>query len=165
MHKYVWILCVVGLLAPACARKVDVEQQKAALMEADSVWSQTTTDPEKLMAYFATDASLSPQGMPVAEGHDAIRQVITSMMAMPGFALTWKASKADVSASGDLGYTVGSYEMSVSDSAGTPRSEKGKFITVWKKQPDGKWKVVQDIFNADAPPPPPAPSPVTKKKG
>src|SRR5207253_11231720 len=77
MHKYIWILCVVGLLAPACARKVDVEQQKAALMEADQAWSQTTTDPEKLVSYFATDASLLPQGMPVAEGHDAIRQVIT----------------------------------------------------------------------------------------
>ena len=99
MHKYVWILCVVGMLAPACARTVNVDQQKAALMEADKAWAQTTTDAEKLMTYFAPDAALSPQGMPVAQGTDAIRQAITGMMAMPGFALTWEAAKADVGAS------------------------------------------------------------------
>jgi len=167
MHKYVWILCAVGLLAPACARTVNVEQQKTALMDADKAWSQTTTDVEKVMSYFAADASMSPQGMPIAEGHDAIKKAITGMMAMPGFTLTWEATKADVGASGDLGYTVGAYMLTVNDAAGTPVTEKGKYVTVWKKQPDGQWKVVQDIFNADAPPPPPppAPAPAAKKKG
>jgi hypothetical protein len=37
-------------------------------------------------------------------------------------------------------------------------SEKGKYVTVWKKQANGQWKVAEDIFNADAPPPPPAPA-------
>ena len=165
MQKYVWILCVVGLLAPACARTVNVEQQKTALMDADKAWAQTTTDIEKMMTYFAADASLSPQGMPIAEGHDAIKQAISGMMAMPGFALTWEATKADVGASGDLGYTVGAYTVTMGDSTGTPMTEKGKYVTVWKKQPDGQWKVVQDIFNADAPPPPPPPAPAAKKKG
>jgi len=169
MHKYVWLLCVVGLVAPACARTVDVEQQKTALMEADHAWAQTTTDPEKLTSYFAADGVLSPQGMPASVGHDAIKQSVTGMMAMPGFALTWEASKADVGASGDLGYTAGSYTVTVNNAAGTPVTEKGKYVTVWKKQADGTWKVEQDIFNADAPPPPP-PAPVpaaatTKKKG
>ena len=164
MHKYVWILCVVGMLAPACARTVNVDQQKAALMEADKAWAQTTTDAEKLMTYFAPDAALSPQGMPVAQGTDAIRQAITGMMAMPGFALTWEAAKADVGASGDLGYTAGAYTLTVNDATGTPMTEKGKYVTVWKKQADGTWKVEQDIFNADAPPPPPPPpAPATKK--
>ena len=36
-------------------------------------------------------------------------------------------------------------------------TEKGKYVTVWKKQPGGEWKVIEDIFNADAVPPPPAP--------
>jgi hypothetical protein len=35
-------------------------------------------------------------------------------------------------------------------------AEKGKYVTAWKKQADGKWKVTDDIFNADAPPPIPA---------
>ena len=156
MNKYAWILCVVGLLAPACAPKVNVEQQRAALMEADRAWAQTTTDTEKFMSYFAPDASVCPPGMPIAEGHDAILQVITGLMAMPGYALTWEPVKADVGASGDLAYTAGTYALTANDAAGTPMIEKGKYVTVWKKQPDGQWKAVHDIFNTDAPTPPPA---------
>jgi ketosteroid isomerase-like protein len=164
MHKYVWVLCLVGLLGPACAQKVDVEQQKAALMEADKAWAQTTTDSVAIMSYFAPDAMFEPPGMPVVVGVDAIRPAIAGFMAMPGFSLTWEAAKADVAASGDLGYTVGSYTLTVNDATGAPAIEKGKYVTVWKKQADGKWKVEQDIFNADAPPPasPPA-TPEAKK--
>lgn len=164
MHKYVWILCVVTLLAAGCAPTVNVEQQKAALIAADRAWAQTTTDPENFMSYFAPDASVYPQAMPIAEGPDAIRNVLSGMMAMPGFALAWEAVKADVGASGDLGYTAGTYTMTANDAAGTPMTEKGKYVTVWKKQSDGQWKVVQDIFNADAPPPPPPPPPPAAKR-
>lgn len=29
--------------------------------------------------------------------------------------------------------------------------DTGKYLTVWKKQPDGNWKIVRDIFNSDKP--------------
>jgi hypothetical protein len=35
-----------------------------------------------------------------------------------------------------------------------PAPEKGKYVTVWKKQSDGQWKVAEDIFNADSAGPP-----------
>jgi len=62
----------------------------------------------------------------------------------------------DVSAAGDLGYTAGAYELTVNDATGKPTTEKGKYVTVWKKV-NGQWMVVRDIFNADAAPPPPTP--------
>jgi hypothetical protein len=43
--------------------------------------------------------------------------------------------------------------MTVNDAAGNPMTEKGKYVEVWKKQADGQWKVVEDIFNADKAPP------------
>jgi ketosteroid isomerase-like protein len=89
------------------------------------------------------------------------------MSAMPGFGLTWKATRAEVSASGDVGYTVGAYEMTMNDATGKPQVDKGKYVTIWKKGADGKWKVKEDIFNSDTPPPPPPgppPAPPTKKK-
>lgn len=67
------------------------------------------------------------------------------MSQQPGFAVTWTAAKADVS--GDVGYTTGAYEMSMAGA-----KETGKYVTVWKRQDDGSWKVVEDIFNADAAP-------------
>jgi len=51
-----------------------------------------------------------------------------------------------VAGSGDIGYTSGTYEMSMAGA-----SEKGKYVTVWKKEGDA-WKVTEDIFNADSTP-------------
>jgi len=46
--------------------------------------------------------------------------------------------------------------------AAEPVGDQGKGVEVWKKQRDGSWKVVLDIFNSDvpapAPPPPPMPA-------
>jgi mannose-6-phosphate isomerase-like protein (cupin superfamily) len=67
------------------------------------------------------------------------------MFAAPGFSLQWTATKAEISGSGDVGYTAGTYQIG---------PEKGKYITVWKKQADGSWKVTEDIFNGDAAPAP-----------
>jgi ketosteroid isomerase-like protein len=56
--------------------------------------------------------------------------------------LTWEPSGGDVAASGDLGYTYGVYEMK--DSVNV---QKGTYVTIWKKQSDGKWKFVLDSGN------------------
>jgi ketosteroid isomerase-like protein/quercetin dioxygenase-like cupin family protein len=100
---------------------------------------------DKFVSYYAPDASIYPPGMPVASGPGPIRDVLTKMNSAPGFALEFAASKADVSASGDLGYTAGTYQATMNGAM-----ENGKYITVWKKEPDGQWKVKEDIFNADA---------------
>lgn len=158
MRYSVWLLVAVASLSAGCGASTNVEQQRTALLSVDREWSQTTTDLNKFVSYYAPDASVYPQGMPIATGSEAIRDVFTKMTSMPGFALQWSATKADVSASGDLGYTTGTYQMTANDAAGKPMTEKGKYVTVWKKQSNGQWKVSDDIFNADAPPPPPAPA-------
>jgi len=56
--------------------------------------------------------------------------------------LTWEPRGGDVAASGDLGYTYGVYEMK--DSVNV---QKGTYVTIWKKQSDGKWKFVLDSGN------------------
>jgi ketosteroid isomerase-like protein len=164
MRQYAWLLVAVAGLSSGCGTSTNVEQQRNALLAVDREWSQTTTDLNKFLSYYAGDASVYPQGMPIATGSEAIRDVFTKMSSMPGFALQWSATKADVSASGELGYTTGTYQMTMNDAAGKPMTEKGKYVTVWKKQSDGQWKVTNDIFNADAPPPPPAPAAAPKTK-
>ena len=148
MHRYGWVLIVAAGLAVGCARSVNVEQERSALMARDRDWSQSTKDLDKFMSFYASDASVYAPGMPVATGTGPIRAAMTSMTSTPGFALQWTAAKADVSSSGEMGYTTGSYQMSMGGPA-----EKGKYVTLWKKQADGSWKVAEDIFNADAAPP------------
>lgn len=144
MHRYLCVLALVMLAG--CARSANVEEERNALLTTDRDWSQTATDPEKYLSYFASDATVYPPGMPAIQGTDAIQKAFAEMTAAPGYALSWTPTRADVAASGDLGTTVGTYEMSMAGS-----SEKGKYVTVWRKQADGSWKVVEDIMNADAP--------------
>jgi ketosteroid isomerase-like protein/quercetin dioxygenase-like cupin family protein len=151
---YVLLLAVVA----GCA-KVNVEEEQKALLAADREWSQTTKDLDKFMTYVAADANGYPQGSPVLAGADAFRKFISQMMAAPGFALSWTATKAVVAASGDIGYTTGTYDLAM---AGT--MEKGKYVTAWKKV-NGAWKVADDIFNADAAPAAPAGSHVMLAPG
>ncbi len=143
-------LCI-GLVsmgaAVACGPSANVEQERAALMAADRAWSETTKDPGQWAAYFADGASIYPPGMGVITGSDAIKKSFTEMSAAPGFSLSWTPTKADVGAAGDVGYTAGAYQSTMGGVA-----EKGKYITVWKKQGDGAWKVTEDIFNADEAP-------------
>ena len=151
MRRCVWFVAVMASLAAGCGPSVNVEQQRNNLLALDREWSQTTKDTDKFLSYFAPDASAYPQGMPVATGAAAIREAFTKMSSMPGFSIAWTPTKAEVSTTGDLGYTAGTYEMTM-----TGASEKGKYVTVWKKQSGGEWKATEDIFNADAAPKGPA---------
>jgi ketosteroid isomerase-like protein len=144
-------------LAAACASPVNVNEELQKLLALDREWSQTTASMSKsldmFMSYYAADASVYPPGMTIATGTAAIRAALMPMTALPGFALQWSPTKANMSASGDLGYTAGSYALTMNDANGRPVIERGKYVEVWKKQSDGTWKVIEDIFNADTPPP------------
>jgi len=68
-----------------------------------------------------------------------------------GFSMRWSPVKADVGGSGDLGYTAGTYRIMRNDAEGRAVAENGKYVTVWKKDSGGNWKVVEFTFNPDAP--------------
>jgi ketosteroid isomerase-like protein len=57
--------------------------------------------------------------------------------------LTWEPQGGDIAASGDLGYTYGIYELKDTSN----NVQRGTYVTIWKKQLDGKWKFVLDSGN------------------
>ena len=156
MSRYLLLPVVVGCLAAACG--ANVEQERNTLLALDREWSQVANanDVETFLSYYAPDASVYPQGMPLVTGSGPIRETTTEMLALPGFSIQFDPTKAEVGASGDLGYTTGTYQMTVDDAAGSPMTETGKYVTAWRKQSDGQWKVTEDIFNADEAPKAPA---------
>jgi ketosteroid isomerase-like protein len=154
MRRGSWLL-IVAAFAVSCGGSVNVDRERSLLLEVDRQWSQSTRDLDKLLSYYATDASVYPQGMPVVKGSGPIREAFTKMTSAPGFSLRWTPSTATVSTAGDLGYTTGSYQMTMNDPSGAPATEHGKYVAVWKRASGSQWKVVEDIFNTDAPPPAP----------
>lgn len=150
MRTLTFFVVAAAVVVASCARTVNVEQEKAALLAADQQWSTTTKDLDKFVASFIPEGTMAFHGAPRIEGQGAIREAVGAMSKAPGFNLTWKATRAEVAASGDLGYTVGTYEMTMNNAAGLPATEKGKFVTTWKKV-NGTWKVADDIGNSDGP--------------
>ncbi|MEO8593730.1 MAG: DUF4440 domain-containing protein [Candidatus Solibacter sp.] len=155
------LLCVLATTscspsAPPDTRAADI----AALKNLDEEWSNTAAkhDVDGTVAFYADDAVVLPPNAPLAGGRKAIRDSWAAMLGA-GMAISWKVSKAD--ASGDLGYVHGTYNLAIQDpKGGAPVHDIGKFLEVWKRQADGKWKCIVDMFNSDLPAEPP---PDTKK--
>ena len=80
---------------------VDLEAERDALMAADKAWSESVSDADEFLSYFADGAHFMPFGAPLAQG-DAIRTAWEQLVSMPGFALEWEATGADVAESGEL---------------------------------------------------------------
>jgi uncharacterized protein (TIGR02246 family) len=131
---------------------------EAALRNLDAEWSKAAgaKDLEKTVSYYSDDASILPPNSPVLTGKAAARTMWGGMFKAPGFGGGWKATKVEVARSGDLAYVTGSYEMTETDAGGKPMTDKGKYLEVWKKQADGNWKCIADMFSTDLPPAPPA---------
>ena len=93
------------------------------------------------------DAVELPNRADMIQGKESIAKSM-SFLDQKDNHLTWTPVHADMAASGDLGYTFGTYEFRSKDKDGKPTVEYGKYASVWKKQKDGSWKVVMDMGNA-----------------
>jgi ketosteroid isomerase-like protein len=151
-----FLLTAIGCTQPIQAPpEIDLEAERASLMQADRTWSESQvasdTPVDVIAAQFLEDAYLLAPDAPLIEGSDDIRGAFADLEAIPGYSLSWKPTVAEVGGAGDLGYTIGAYEMHMAPE-GTPLTIIGKYMTIWKRQPNGDWKVAVDMFNADGPP-------------
>ncbi len=92
--------------------------------------------------WFASDGVLLGNGQPPAVGKVAIAKTMTWTAAE--YQLTWTPTDAMMGPSGDMGYTWGHFEGHSKDANGNPVSTSGRYMTIWRKEPDGEWKVVLD---------------------
>jgi ketosteroid isomerase-like protein len=92
---------------------------------------------------------------PLFTGKQPIKDALKPMMSDPNFSISFLATKVEVSKSGDLAFTQGPYKMTFSDIRGNKFDDDGKYLTVWRKLPDGTWKAIEDTFMTDLPLPPP----------
>lgn len=114
------------------------------LMVADRAWNRTTAEKrlEGWMEYMADDIMLF-SGKPVV-GKAAVREIFVPAFADATFELKWEPHHAEMFPSGNMGYTSGRYEMHGKDPSGKAVVNHGSYLTVWRKQADGSWKVVAD---------------------
>jgi uncharacterized protein (TIGR02246 family) len=115
-------------------------------------------DPERTVAFYADDAVVMPVAEPIVEGRAAILEEWRHVFGIPGYASHSRLVASAVSTAGDLGYTRGTYDSPMLGPGGKPVVERGKWVSVWKRDTDGRWRIVIDIYNTDTPPPEHQPS-------
>lgn len=137
--------CAVG--SPA----VDLEVEAAELMQVSREWSDAAASGniDALVDGWAEDAVMMVPGQPPLRGKGAIRAYVESTGSIPGFSVRWEPLEAHVAASGDMAYLIERNQFTWTDSTGAQVSESNKVVTVWRKQEDGSWKNVVDMWNAD----------------
>jgi uncharacterized protein (TIGR02246 family) len=107
--------------------------------------------PDGMLANYAEDAVVMMSGMKAMIGKAAITEGMKGMftsMDMKNFSTT----TADVMVSGDMAVETGTLIYDSGPKGGTLVSDTAKYLTVWKKQRDGSWKIVRDINNTDIAP-------------
>ena len=103
------------------------------------------------MSYYADDSVELPNGGAIIPGKANIAKGM-GFLDDKNNRLSWTPVGADISASGDLGYTYGNFQFHSKDKDGKPTVEYGKYTSIWKLQKDGTWKVVLDMGNSIAHP-------------
>ncbi len=116
-------------------------------LEAEFMKAAAEKGSQGYMSYYADDAVELPNGARILQGKENIAKTMGFLDNKDNH-LTWAPVGADISASGDLGYTYGNYEFRARDKDGKAIIDHGKYTSIWKKQKDGKWKVVLDMGNA-----------------
>ena len=165
--KLVFCGCLALLLLGVGCQQAQPDTRAAdqsAIKDLEAQWSKAagTKNVDDIVSFYTDDASMLPPNMPIATGKQAIRGVWAGLLGNPGFSASWDSTKAEAALSGDVAYDIGTYQLTMNDPQGKPMSDHGKYLVVWKKQPDGKWKAAADMFSSDLPLP--APPTAEKKK-
>lgn len=130
------------LLAAAVARPpvLPAQQDAAAIRAADSAWARAVEarSVEQVVAFYDQDAMTAGGAMFPACGLVAIRAGWASVFSQPDWRLTWQVDSIAVAPSGTIAYSTGQWQQL------SPTPLSGTYLAVWRKGPDGTWKLLLD---------------------
>jgi uncharacterized protein (TIGR02246 family) len=122
----------------------------AAIVRLDQEFMKgvATKDSRALVAaFYAPDAVLLPPGQPAVEGRENIRVALQGMMdtGVTSIKLTTKK----VWSTGALAFARATYTLSLTPADGVPVEDTGKSLVCYRRQPNGSWRAILDMFSSD----------------
>ncbi len=157
--KLYWLLLSSTLVGAGCSSPsgkgagTGGDSAKNNLLAADLAFSALSASHGQQYAYMRY---MADKGVLLRPSHDPMKEsmvrLFIQMMDTSKSSMTWQPTDGEVSAGGDLGYTYGVYTYRKRDSL-----VQGTYVTVWKKDPEGRWKAVLQSGNPGLAPIHPAP--------
>ncbi len=125
------------------------EEDVAAIRDASQAFvrANLASDWTAGLAVLTEDAVWMPPNEPALEGRAAIQEWLT-----PFTVMDFELTALETEGHGGLAYRRGRYSFTVT-TEGTPEpiTDTGKYVEIWRKQPDGSWLTDQVIWNSDQP--------------
>jgi ketosteroid isomerase-like protein len=120
---------------------------EAAIRQAEEAWATAIASKsvEETVASYDPEALTAGSAMTPARGLDSVRGMWADAFAQKGFSLAWKAEKIVISESETMAFSSGTWRMAGPNAT-------GPYLAVWRKQPDGQWKVFIDAAWYSRPP-------------
>lgn len=149
LKNVLWVL----LFFASCAQQEDSETLKSEVISTDREFSKRAQEKglAEAFVYYADERVIKPNaGQQPIFGKYALMESYEKNP--PNYTLVWEPLRAE--ASGNLGYTFGSYTLTSKTTDGKDTVQYGNYISVWKRKRDGSWRYVIDTGNS-------TPGPVT----
>ena len=152
-RKSIWVLAGILIVAAGCAPKADAPKDVAAIKALAVAWGPAITagNAAALTEQFADGAIRLPPNGPIQVGKEAILSSLRAFLDL--YSVEEVDVAEDVRVVGDLAFARGT-----GASKSTPKlpgaaiiDDKGKWVSVYRRQSDGSWKIVIDIWNSDLP--------------
>jgi len=140
--------CLVFAVAQVRAQVPAANLQAAAdqIVKSDAAFAQSVAEKnrDKFLSFIADVTTFSGGTANELHGRDAVMRAWADFFAPDGPTLSWTPTKGEVIGAGDVGYTTGRSVFRQKGTDGKVTERRGQYVTVWKKQADGSWKVVFD---------------------
>ncbi len=161
--SFVALVCVllVGCRPP---EQFDAVAVKGKIEAVNKAYAEValTGDAAAAASYFDENAVILPSNMPMVKGRAEIEKTMAGWMESGWKMKEFTNTTTSVEGAGDFAIQLGRYfQTFVMD--GKVMADTGKFVTVWRKQVDGSWKIAYDIWNTDIPAPAMPSEPEMKK--
>jgi ketosteroid isomerase-like protein len=154
-------ICTVGCAeAPTASAPAGAPELRTSVEASTAAFHQAlrTNDVETFMSYVADDVVLMPPGEAPVRGKAEVRrwyETFLSQYRTSSLLLTDK----EVFVGGDWAAERGAYEWGLTPTAGgAPVVDRGSYLQIWARQPQGEWRFAREIYNSSVP----APLPGTK---
>ena len=148
------MLAIAGLLLASCTPlPPDIEEARTSLRAAAEAYAAAASakDAETVVSMYDTDALMIPPNAELVDGLAGVQEYRFGFIETPGVSLEFELVRVEVAASGDIGWSFAIGDITIDQGDEEPGRDIVRDFHTWRRQSDGSWKVVVDMWNSGMP--------------
>ena len=144
-------LFLLTLIALSCSvigadEQAGLAEARKAIDKGNAQWIEAwdKADASLIAALFTNDGVLLGRNGKFFKGPKQVLERMKPLMESAGKGVKATLTTVDLWLDGETAYETGTYSYKYRE-AGKPVNEEGRYVTIWKRQGDGSWKIAVDM--------------------